>query len=166
MDLCGGNVEGTWKVEGVCADWHKDPASTASCPTASSVSNVQTSGTMTYADGTYSTQLVLDGTVALTFPASCITGVTSCASLDSVFTTDIGYESGSCSGDPKTSCTCNGRLLSQPIRGSGTYTTSGTALTRVLNGKTETAAFCVQGNTLSIQETSDKVTNTITATKQ
>src|SRR5258708_5250378 len=56
MTPCGGNPLGTWQIDDVCTDWHKDPVSTASCPGASSTrDDLHVSGTVTFRpDDTYS----------------------------------------------------------------------------------------------------------------
>jgi hypothetical protein len=166
LSPCGGEVVGTWQITSVCTDWLIDPATTGSCPSASSVNNVQKSGSYTYgADGAFSWDTITGGTTTVTLPAACLSGVTSCAALEAEFTPANGYESGSCSGKVSTSCTCTATLTDEPSEGSGTYELADRVLTAILGSDTSSSAYCVKGGKLTTQYTATNVVTTIVASK-
>lgn len=166
MTPCGGQVEGTWQITSVCADWTVDPATTGTCKSASSVNNVQMSGTYTYGpDGAFTWDTVTGGTTTVTLPAECLSGLTSCATLAAEFTKENGYISGSCTGKPTTSCTCTAKLTEDPSSGTGSYETAGTKLTAILGNDTSSSSYCVKGNKLTTQYGAANVITTIVATK-
>ena len=100
------------------------------------------------ADLTYSMSVTVTGTTEFNVPASCLGGA-SCADVSASLHAEIaaglhpGILSGSCSG--ASNCLCH-EVLSQPLSGSGTYSTAGTALTA--DGVLGDSQYCVQGSTV------------------
>lgn len=166
MTPCGGDVVGSWQITSVCADWRVDPATTGTCPSASSINNVQMSGTYTYgADGAFSWNTTTGGTTTVTLPAACISDLTSCGALEAEFTPANGYQSGSCTGSVKTACTCTAKLTEEPSSGKGEYKLAGDVLTAILGSDTSSSSFCVKSNKLTTQYAAANVITTIVATK-
>jgi hypothetical protein len=166
LSPCGGDVVGSWQITSVCTDWLIDPATTGGCATASSINNVQKSGTYTYgADGAFSWNTTTGGTTTVTLPAACISALSSCAALEAEFTPDNGYQSGSCSGNVKTACTCTAKLTEEPSSGKGKYELDGDALTAILGSDTSSSSYCVKSNKLTTQYAAANVITTIVATK-
>jgi hypothetical protein len=166
ITACGGDVVGTWQISSVCTDWRVDPATTGTCPTASSINNAQMNGTYTYgADGAFSWDTRTGGTTTVTLPAECITDLTSCAQLAAEFTPENGYISGSCTGNPSTSCTCTGKLTEEPSKGAGKYELDGNVLRAILGSDTSSSSYCAKGNKLTTQYAASNVVTTLVATK-
>lgn len=163
---CGGDVVGTWKVSGECL--LGTPAN-SSCPSWSASVAVQASGSFTFtADGSYSMNLDATVSEAATYPASCLSGVSDCASLATAFQQRSDVASASCSGTPSTSCSCHIGFVPLTGAGDGTYTTSGNMLTNTnSSGKTTTRSYCVKGNTMTWNAANDDGTEVIlTAVRQ
>lgn len=165
---CGGDVVGTWQISSVCTDWRVDPATRGTCPTGSSINDVQMSGTYTYgADGSFAWDTKTGGTTTVTLPAECVTDFAACTDLEVGFTVANGYQSGSCAGKVTTACTCTAKLVDEPSKGTGTYKTSGNVLTAILGSDSSSSSYCVKGTKLTTQydNATSNVVTTIVATK-
>ena len=165
VEPCGGSLVGSWNVTGACVNSAALMSSLGSdfstfCPTATvSGASATASGSLTFnADMTYSANLTQGSTVAITIPATCLSGA-SCAVLTAAIQAqnDPALQSISCTGTG--SCTCTGVMAPMTTNESGTYTTSGTVATLTSStGTTTVGDYCVQANELHLV-TVDTTTN-------
>ena len=153
---CGGDVVGEWRVEALCVTRAALEASFAEiaagsfCPTQTLGNDTRgASGSLALnGDLTYAMSVTVTGTTEFNVPASCLGGA-SCADVSASLHAEIaaglylGILAGSCSGT--LNCLCH-EVLSQPLSGSGTYSTAGAALTA--DGVLGDAQYCVQGSTV------------------
>ncbi len=152
---CGGNLVGTWHYAGTCGMANQGvPA----CPQATVNTSQTTTGTLVLdTNGAFTFSTTVNGGGTVTVPAACLTGVVSCASLNST----SASESQTCTGDPASSCTCNITVTNQTTTASGTYSTMGTTVTTNVAGAITVLPYCVQGNELRINFQNSGVLNGI-----
>lgn len=158
---CGGEITaGRYKISAYCASG-SGTVKSAACPAGISVSfnGLSVAGSYTFnADKTYRTEGTLTGSIMQTFPAECLTmrGVTlSCAQLNQAVQAalqdpDSPFSAFTCSGGG--SCTCTATFKPQPTRQSGSWSTSGTNLTLIPDGASETvvAPYCATGSQITL----------------
>jgi hypothetical protein len=152
---CGGDVVGTWTITSSCVSASSSMTSDSSCPTATtSGSAFNVRGTITYnADGTYSVNATIGGTVNVYLPASCLTtnGVTvTCDQLNQEFASNpTAGITVICSGS--SGCTCVETVADQPSSETGTYTTTsaGVVTTTAADGTASQADYCVKGTKMT-----------------
>jgi hypothetical protein len=157
---CGGNVVGSWNIQGACIDVNDDdnPFKEA-CPEATFDAGFDITGTVEFTDSTYTTTFTGSNTITVTFPASCVKNfgnLTSCAELNSTFEDeDEPQKTTSCTGDVATSCTCTINDAVDPTPKTGTYTKDGNTISMTDEGETEaeTNEYCVDGNSLKVKFT-------------
>jgi hypothetical protein len=165
---CGGDLVGTWKIASACFDSPPMMAS-MSCPGLTTTTNLDEQGTVTYrADGTYTGNLTLSGSVNVSVPASCLTqqGTTvTCAQLQESLRASAAYSSVTCTGS--SGCSCVAQIAPQTQAPSGTYAVSGSTVTHSAGNSPDSNDFCVQGTTLTMTASSSSATaGTIVLTKQ
>jgi hypothetical protein len=146
---CGGNIEGTWGISGVCASVPDDADPfMGMCPDAEVDVSLTLTGSITFgSDGSYEKNFTSRGTVTFVIPSSCIetlhgSAVASCSELDS----DDGDKTTVCSGSASTTCTCVQTDNADKVdSNSGTYTTDGSTLSMMDTGETtaDTMSYCV-----------------------
>jgi hypothetical protein len=145
---CGGDVVGTWDIQGVCVTLGEENPFEQSCPTATIELVVDGNGTVTFnADLTYSVTINLTGDMTIVFPAACVTGAPSCDGL-------LGDEF-TCTGSPSSGCTCV-QALNQVNENGGTYATAGSQITFHNTGDPEPQApsdYCVADTQLKVSRT-------------
>jgi hypothetical protein len=176
---CGGDVTGNWQASSACIDntmlnMEFLAGVAGSCPDAS-LGNVSTTprGSLSFtSDMMFTGTLVVDSTLDVVFPAPCINGV-SCAALTMAVQAAIvgsnGVTSVTCAGSG--ACTCTFAFTLDTINDTGTWATSGTALTVTgASGAAEDNAYCVKGSSLHLLEfdsgTMMKVVGDVILTKQ
>ncbi|HXU00602.1 MAG TPA: hypothetical protein VN903_06395 [Polyangia bacterium] len=152
---CGGDVVGSWTINGECVDTSSITMQVSgACPGVSiDASGIRITGNATFnADMTYTMNEMISASISESIPASCLrmNGVTvTCAQLDQAIQQELTkqpgvFQSAHCSG--LGSCTCTLVLNPQTMNETGTYTTSGMSI--ALNGST--SEYCVQGNQLHL----------------
>jgi hypothetical protein len=136
------------------------------------MSNIQVSGTFVFAsDRSYSTSMLLSGTMNLTYAQTCLTSFNLiCAKIGATTTADAGI-SASCASNAAGDCACTEDLNNVASKEQGTYSTSGNSLTMVKTGATKApdpTEYCVQGNTLTMHSanSTSSATATLVATRQ
>jgi hypothetical protein len=152
---CGGNIVGTWKITSACASASPSMFD-MSCPGASESGNLTATGTYTFnADMSYSTSVLVSGTVTVGLPASCLSmgGVTvTCDELNALFASGAGgmaAGSAHCSS-AGSNCNCTISMTNSPQNDSGTYTTTAAGLLSLMAGGGATSEqddYCVSGGT-------------------
>lgn len=144
IGCAGGDITGTWNINGLCANLLEEGFEEL-CPTAVVEIIIDGSGSVTFnSNDTYEVDIVISGTIDIEFPADCTEGAQSCAGF-------LGTDAGDpeCTGTPSSGCNCTGVLdNSDDGPSSGTYTTSGNEIT--FDGETESGAYCVAGDTLTV----------------
>jgi len=151
---CGGDVVGTWTITSSCVS-ASSSMSNSFCPSVtSSGSNLTIRGTVTYnADGTYSTNATIGGSITVYLPPSCLTtnGVTvTCDQLNQEFasnpTAGITF---TCSGS--SGCSCVETIAAEASSATGTYTTTsaGVVTTTDADGSISQSDYCVKGTTMT-----------------
>ena len=153
---CGGDIVADWTIVDACLSASGSAVFGDFCPTATiDGSGIKASGTAAYrADGTFDASITMSGSVAFSLPPSCLTtsGITlTCAQLDQavkqeqMMDPDPSIQSISCAGT--SSCRCTVQMAPQTSVGTGTYSTSGTA---VIENGVESGSYCVKGNELHL----------------
>ncbi len=159
---CGGDIVGTWTVQGACTIGSLATQTFGgSCPGATSSSAGTASGTITFnADMTYTAKITESGSETLEIPSSCTMGA-SCSELQAAFQQtaaadgDAGLSlTGTCT-TVSSGCSCTISVPSTTDDESGTYSVSGDSLTLNTSQGTSSAnigsgTYCVQGNTLHL----------------
>jgi hypothetical protein len=146
---CGGDVVGTWTSSAVCG---ATAQLMMACPGASTSFMPTASATYTFnADGSFSLSLTADESGTQTLPASCLSGIQSCALLEMTSTTQgLTTSTTGCTGNPSQSCTCT-FTAKGTLTDTGTYTTAGTGLTmKDSSGPSSPLGYCVTGNQLEL----------------
>lgn len=145
---CGGDNVGSWKLQSACM--LGTPAPPPSCPAQTAQHSGQISGTLDYAaDFSYTANLTLKGTETVHTPASCLAGVTDCASLEAYYANNAGVTSATCTGKPASGCTCT--IVTQGSDSeTGTWSSSGGTITLGFPWGNTTQDYCVHGNTLTL----------------
>ena len=150
---CGGSLVGTWTLQSSCesiANFVGD----ADCPGASlDQSMVVTSGSFVFnADLTYTVNTSVSGTRKVRAPLECI-GAASCDEYATLFVPGPPIATTTCTTAGNT-CDCTMVYSTPEVGGNdGTYNTSGTIITAAPTGGIPSdAPYCVQGNTLYINE--------------
>jgi hypothetical protein len=161
---CGGNVVGTWSISNLCVQNAAAAAMGTSCPqTQVDASGLMETGTITFnSDMTYASTATLSGTIRETLPSSCLMsqGVTvTCAQLNTELQTLVQaanspFSGGSCA-QASSGCACSFQVASQTSTESGTYSVSGSTITTMPTGGTNSSeTYCVQGSTLTLSSMS------------
>jgi hypothetical protein len=155
---CGGDIVGDWTVSEACTDSMADTQALLSqlpCTGAKVESNsVKTTGTLSFgSDGAYSHALSSKVSATLLLPASCLKLGPVTLSCDQVTAlpqaaAGLMFESLTCE-TAAGGCRCSAALKLPDSMQSGTYTTSGTALS-LRSGASQTSQYCVEGNTLHV----------------
>ena len=154
---CGGSLVETWEITGYCSD--VTSATTGSCTLTMETSNFHLSGTFTFSnDGSYTSAGTVSGTLGLNYAPGCFAGTTmSCARISSTTSSSDAGVSLTCTSGSAGDCQCTENIANVPSAEQGTYTTSGTSVTMIKAGSTQTptqADYCVQGDTLRLRQTS------------
>ena len=142
FSACGGNPVGVWTIDASCIDVSNDQAiggGAEACEGLSVNATVDYDGTVTIeTDGSYVANLKAGASTEVTYPKSCLGGITDCAMLD---------PGAADAGDAcLISQTSNEDVLEQ-----GTWNASGNTLTLTdAAGEQSMAEFCVSGNTLRL----------------
>ncbi len=175
---CGGDPVGNWTLSSSCVigGWEQLGAvmyDEPECSNALADANVSRTGTVTVnADGTYATQSHIAMTMRLVFTSDCVAAMAELETVDAA--TLQAFCDGAQSGfdEPEedsviTSATCSvsagacqcNTTSSQDFSNAGTYVVDGTTLTTTTaDGEVSEMSFCVQGNQLQTEETSDDIT--------
>jgi len=154
---CGGDIVGSWTIQEAClGDFN--PVEDFCSEATVDLSSVSFSGSVEYlADGTYSVSSTQSGSVTVSIPASCLTGVTDCNTLDS--------DEFDCSGDATDSCDCTSSAA-DTVTETGTYATSGNDVTLTPTGDDpETSTYCVEGDVLKLRQTDEDLEITFALTR-
>jgi hypothetical protein len=142
---CGGDVVGKWTLVSDCSPnpyW----MFVAPCvePNVYEHAGVTVTGTTEYrTDGTYSESITMSGTAHLTYPAACVT--VTCDQIAQFYTS--GAATYSCAAGAAGGCVCTVQMVGQTTSRAGTYSTSGSVLTKqdTAISSPARADFCVQG---------------------
>lgn len=164
LSPCGGNLVGVWTISAVCVS---GTASIASCPAATIAVSSQTTGTMTFrADGSYVSNVSATIQEDISEPLSCL-GSSDCSALVLSLQSQSNIVSATCTLQTSI-CQCHVAFRPQnDIASAGTYATAGNSVTKSdASGTKQTMAYCVQGNSLTMQGANgDGTTTTISAAK-
>ena len=171
VEPCGGDVVGSWTISDGCINpvlgmqIAVDEGFTALCPT-STLTNMTSdaSGGFSFnADLTYSSSITATIGFNWNVQTSCLGGMT-CAEFNAAIQAaqqqnpDPGIQSITCAGSG--TCVCRFIGTPQSENETGTYTTSGTAITTTASdGTVETGDYCIQDNTFHVV-TVDRTMNT------
>jgi hypothetical protein len=100
----------------------------------------------------------VNGTLGLNYSAGCFAGTTmSCARISSTTSSSDAGVSLTCTSGSAGDCHCTETIANVPSSEQGSYTTSGTSVTMIKAGSTQTPTqsdYCVQGNTLKLRQSS------------
>lgn len=149
--VCGGNLVGTWQIEGACNVNSLLPMTTCAGET-DSVDLKSLSGTYTFnSDNTFTQTESIDLVESATVPASCITtGATSCSAGNATSTTNGVTTTATCTGTVSTGCTCT-LTISGTQTVTGTYAKEGDYFTPTENGAAGSQeGYCVSGSQLEV----------------
>ncbi len=144
---CGGDVVGTWQVTQACLSGTEDLNST--CPGASASITSSFAGTVIYSsNNTYTSMITGSGTTQFHYPGACLPTGYTCTQFSQLLMSVGSYSSVDCAPDAAGVCNCDAVTSSLPSDESGTFTTSGVALTTMHGGSTSSGTYCVQGNVM------------------
>lgn len=162
FSACGGDITGTWTLSGVCADV-PDGVGPVDCPDATVDVNFNATGSITFNDdGTYDKDFVNTTTITIEMPNSCLkmlgggTAPESCAAIADGEVDEDG-KSTTCTGDPATKCTCVETSPQDIDAATGTWEAGAQgAISMADDGEDpDSQLYCVTGNKLQVQQTSD-----------
>ena len=154
---CGGDVLGSWTIEGVCfSEPPEFGISIDGCEASTQVMSYEASGTLDFSASSLVTIAEdSEAVYSATFPSACL-GSISCASLAMVLT----YDSSSGTAMSMSSAVCaqvaSGCLCditdAYIATATGTWAASGSTITITFTfeGSSSTADYCVQGTTLHL----------------
>ena len=151
---CGGNLIGTWNFVSYCVDdaYINEQLASPTCPAAKGSNfTVTRTGSIVFTATDYTSTSIGSVAYTYTFPASCIADGSTCAAFAASLAATPMYESATCAGS--TTCVCQLAMTPSNHTESGTYTTSGAALTLTTmpaNGAAGTVSYCVQGDRLQM----------------
>jgi hypothetical protein len=141
----GGDIVGTWEIQGACVDLPVNPLE-ETCPEATIDLATNMSGTVSFNDdGTYDVAITLSSNFSFTLPASCVTEGVDCQA-------DLGDDETTCESDGAGGCSCTQTGSEETQENSGTYEVSGSTITTTQDGETNTVEICVSGNTLKVMD--------------
>ena len=162
-EACGGDVVGTWQIQDSCAYGNFiDTMDTMCSETTVDASGLKMTGTMAFkADKTYTTNSVLNGTMKMKMPSSCLndeSGSLTCEQFGALFTAFSALGGGNeisiqCSGT--TTCACDLKFNSAKNEEVGNYALNGKKITLTSNdedNEPETSDYCVKGSALSMSQ--------------
>jgi hypothetical protein len=180
---CGGDVVGTWKATSSCFAATPGAFSDQNCPTLKvDVSNLTVSGTDTFnVDKTELSTVTLGGSMALTYPGSCLSSGGTAISCDQLTsnvaagladpTNNTPFSSVTCKAGGG-GCVCTIIPAPTPTNETSTYTTSGAILAETDSmGKVTESTYCVSEKTMiqhvdGMMMGNDGLIGTVTLTKQ
>jgi len=150
---CGGSLVGAWTLQSSCESI-ANFVSAVDCPGASlDQSMVVTSGALVFnADLTYTANTSVSGTRKIRAPLECISAA-SCDEYAMLLVPGPPIATTTCTTAGNT-CDCTMVYSTPEVGGNdGTYSTSGTTITAAPTGGIPSdAPYCVQGNTLYVNE--------------
>jgi hypothetical protein len=172
---CGGDVVGTWQVKSSCLEFAGDTdvaLTSLGCKTVQLTGSLETTGTLiTKADGTFTDNTRTTGSATVHLPAACLSISSvpvTCDRVGSIFET-LGWSKGTCTV-AGSGCDCKldadhekgalGTLAPFEVE-SGTYATSGSALTL----DTLEYSYCTSGNSLTLTPKLSGLHGTVTLEK-
>jgi hypothetical protein len=172
---CGGDVVGNYDVSAACATSTLSPAELGfNCPEATvGRPTISTSGSASFnADLTYTMMTTSSGTAQVNFPPACLSSLTggltlTCDQINDLVPLLIAsmpdtLQSATCGGGD--TCTCTVTTVPRTVTESGSYSTTGTTLTRTLDtGGVLTGQYCAQGNSLHFMVLDSTMPTTILA---
>ncbi len=154
---CGGDLVGTWKIIGSCADVSSAPAANSVCASETiSVSSFSASGTVTFdSNMTYAFSASESASDTITVPMSCLSTGKVTVTCDDLTTVVNGVfsDAGTTCTASGSNCNCDVTVSGLTDEETGTYTLSGNTFSTTPSTSTATgggAGYCVQGNTLHI----------------
>lgn len=148
---CGGDVLGTWTLEGVCLLETYTETTGSGVPCATVEIDLDMTGTFEFlADNTYTAETRITGEIRSVLVDECLDGLSDCSQFEDDATT--------CTGDVAVSCTCTAPI-DIPDSATGQWQTNGDMLTldeRETGGDPdegpEDSEYCVDGDTLQIYD--------------
>jgi hypothetical protein len=150
VSSCGGDIVGDWRITSSCIKSMDTLGADFSCPTGTVTSSATATGTASYrTDMTYTVSFTLTGTDSVVIPASCLSAGTTCDQVNQVFFRGLlpDLRCSSASGG----CNCSLVIPATPLTETGTYATTGGALTTTpSSGTPDTGGYCVKGNQLDL----------------
>ncbi len=138
FNACGGAVVGSWVKAKRCGT-----LTDASCPAAKLDLKKDTQISVTFGSDMTVASTLSASELIVTAPSSCVASTVTCASLSNTSSTQTVtcQTSGS-------NCVCDQKLNSSTA--SGTYSLSGSTITIVVGGVSQTFDYCVKDDTLYI----------------
>jgi hypothetical protein len=167
---CGGDIAGTWIIDGVCTEgnlaeaMYKESGLPAACSGLYRSATMEASGTVTFDKGVETANVNVITTVKVHVTAACISsqagGVTVSAlsksvcdsmatSMSSTEGTDAVNRTASCTLTGS-ACDCSLVIDSGSVEDENNYTTSGNTITNTDSNKSQ--EFCVADDTLQVRE--------------
>lgn len=156
---CGGNIEGTWVVNNICAyDFVPDDAESCREKMGEVSFELDDRHSITFAGGQVSNPTYTSAfEIKTTFPVSCAHGL-ECSDHS------IEQLNHICGGTDH--CTCFVRWELEAPAMTGTYTTSETRITIDFDGQAGEYEYCVQGDTFYLQQPGGSSFSTLTVWKR
>ena len=160
---CGGTVDGTWQLDGVCVEGNLVAAMNATsglpaaCSTLFQTATLSGTGTVTFANGTETDNITQDMTTTAVYTSACASAIAGtavtlnaslCATMQSSAAGQTGVTSASCSF---VGSNCNCSIVYQSVTAtSQAYSISGSTI-MYTNGS-DPIDYCVSGTTLTARQ--------------
>jgi hypothetical protein len=165
FDECGGDPTGTWNVRDSCFEFFIEPFAEYPACQGAFQSKASVTGSYTLVDGTVTWDTVVTVDVAVTISDACasdlagspITAAELCPSLEESFMEQGTFASADCGGT--STCVCDLAMPPETSSGTDTYVLSGNTL---VDSEGDVTGFCVEGDVLSLQTTTDEANATMT----
>lgn len=154
----GGNIVGTWNIQGACIDVDFENPFEAQCPEATIDIASNMTGTVTFNDdGTFSSALTTGADFTFSLPANCVLEMAmgqegDCQALFGSDPADMSESPTTCTGTQETGCECAQVGALELEENAGTYTVDGSSLTITDDEGTDPPSdLCISGNSLKVQ---------------
>jgi hypothetical protein len=167
---CGGDITGTWTLDGVCSEGNlaeamfKESGLPAACSGLYQSAVMEASGTVTFDNGVETANVSIITMVKVHVTAACISSQTGGVTVTSVsqsvcdaMETSMSSTTGTDGGNSTATCTlagsaCDCSLVydSGSVQETNNYTISGNTINNTDSNKSQ--EFCVTGDTLKVRE--------------
>jgi hypothetical protein len=172
FQACGGEVEGNWNVEDVCFDDIQSLLASSldesACDGLFRGAAANATGTSSFANGTGSIDLMLSIDVEARWTEACVSALNNgaevditqaCPMIEANYLNQGQFEGAACMLEGQV-CSCMLTSPPMPVHDAGGYRIEGNALIDDSDGSS--TPYCVQGDTLTLDLSTDELGGTVT----
>lgn len=147
---CGGDVVGTWKASDVCITGETTSMTIMPGCTVMISATPHLTGSATFTStGTFTSDSSINITTTIAIPAGCLSTTLTCQTIGPAIAMAVGAGASAACSTAGGGCTCTLTEPAQTSMSSGTYATSGDAITTTDSTGTSAISsgnYCVTGN--------------------